>query len=304
MVNIYSLLGFLKQHKVNTVLTLHAEFMYTAGCGHALGCEKWQSGCGGCVQKGRGRPSSHIFDRSAEEWVMMKEAFDNFETLVLVSVSKWTDSRARQSPFFLGKRKRVILNGIDTEGTFTPTSVPFLRERHGIKDERIVLHVTPNFWSSIKGGRHVLDLAQRFSGEDVRFIIVGYKGDKSHLPLNIIPVEHTMNQQELAGYYSLADVTLLTSQAETFSMVTAESLACGTPVVGFEAGGPETIAIQEFSEFVKQGNVEGLHSVLRSWIYRPIDKNEVAKAASSRYSAKNMYLSYLAAYTELIESRG
>ncbi len=34
-------------------------------------------------------------------------------------------------------------------------------------------------------------------------------------------------------------------------MVTAESLCCGTPVVGFTAGGPESIAIDAFSNFVE-----------------------------------------------------
>ena len=38
-------------------------------------------------------------------------------------------------------------------------------------------------------------------------------------------------------------------------MVTAESLCCGTPVVGFKAGAPEQIAIKEFSEFVEYGDL-------------------------------------------------
>ena len=41
----------------------------------------------------------------------------------------------------------------------------------------------------------------------------------------------------LAEYYSLVDVTVITSFHETFSMVVAESLSCGTPIVGFKAGG-------------------------------------------------------------------
>ena len=43
-VNIYKLLEFLKRMEINTILTLHAEFMYTAGCGYALDCEKWKKG--------------------------------------------------------------------------------------------------------------------------------------------------------------------------------------------------------------------------------------------------------------------
>ena len=44
-VNIYKLLNFLNKNRIPTVLTLHAEFMYTANCGHAYECEKWKTGC-------------------------------------------------------------------------------------------------------------------------------------------------------------------------------------------------------------------------------------------------------------------
>ena len=47
-INIYRLITFLKEHHIKTVLTLHAEFMHTANCGHALDCEKWKTGCGNC----------------------------------------------------------------------------------------------------------------------------------------------------------------------------------------------------------------------------------------------------------------
>jgi glycosyltransferase involved in cell wall biosynthesis len=34
-------------------------------------------------------------------------------------------------------------------------------------------------------------------------------------------------------------------------MIVAESLCCGTPVVGFKAGGPESIAIDDYCVFVQ-----------------------------------------------------
>jgi hypothetical protein len=43
-VNIYKLLNYLKSSKIFTIITLHAEFMYTAGCGHAFECNKWKNG--------------------------------------------------------------------------------------------------------------------------------------------------------------------------------------------------------------------------------------------------------------------
>ena len=40
-VNVYKIIKWLNKNKINTVLTLHAEFMHTANCGHAFSCEKF-----------------------------------------------------------------------------------------------------------------------------------------------------------------------------------------------------------------------------------------------------------------------
>ena len=44
--NNYRLLDFIKINFIKTVINLHAEFMYTGGCGSALDCVKWKTGCG------------------------------------------------------------------------------------------------------------------------------------------------------------------------------------------------------------------------------------------------------------------
>ena len=77
-------------------------------------------------------------------------------------------------------------------------------------------------------------------GSWLKYYAVSY----THLDVYKRQVE---DQSELAAFYSLADVTLLTSEKETFSMVCAESLCCGTPVVGFQAGAPEGISLPAVS---------------------------------------------------------
>lgn len=107
------------------------------------------------------------------------------------------------------------------------------------------------------------------------------------------------DQELLARYYSMADASILTSKRETFSMVTAESLCCGTPVVGFEAGGPESIALPEFSRFVPEGDVEALRKALLAMLERPIDRERLAGEAQKCYSSKRMTREYIAIYREL-----
>lgn len=292
-VNIYKILEFLKLNKIRTVLTLHAEFMYTAGCGYSLDCEKWKTGCGNCPQRNKERPKTWLFERSAQEWQMMKKAFENFEDIIIVSVSGWLYDRAIQSPFMKDKKSMIIFNGVDTTNIFKPTDYSQIKKKHNIVNEKIILHVTPDFNSPIKGGNYVIDIAKRLINKNIKIIIVGYNGKTDDLPKNVIPVKHTQDQLELASYYSMADLTLLTSRRETFSMVCAESLSCGTPVVGFQAGAPETIAIKEYSEFLKFGDVASLEKSIIRWLNKKSEfSNRISVDANIIYSKENMFNKY------------
>ena len=51
------------------------------------------------------------------------------------------------------------------------------------------------------------------------------------LPSNIVGVSRTENVTELAQLYTCSDVLLNPSLEETFGMVAAEAMACGTPVI-------------------------------------------------------------------------
>ena len=265
-VNLASIISYLKTHRIKTVLTIHAEFPYTGGCAHAYDCEQWMVGCNKCPQfksADSQLPTSFIFNKVSQQWRKLNDAYKDFDQLTIVCVSPWLAGRARQSPFYRDKTILTINNGLNTN-IFCPRNPERLKLLHNLHDNKIILHVTPDFYSSLKGGKYVLDIARRMETEhpNYRIIICGYNGDGRDLPDNVIPVTFTRNQEELAEYYSMADVTLLTSKRETFSMVVAESLCCGTPIVGFEAGGPESIALTSNSKFVAYDELDKLYNEL------------------------------------------
>ena len=74
----------------------------------------------------------------------------------------------------------------------------------------------------------MIQLAKRMP--EIAFVVAGPKNGDFEIPENLILLGSVKEQKSLAKLYSMADVTLLTSQRETFSMVIAESLCCGTPV--------------------------------------------------------------------------
>lgn len=298
-VNIYRLVTWLKDHKIKTVLTLHAEFMYTANCGYALDCDKWKTGCGHCPRL-RKETRSWFFDRTHKSWQKMKAAFDGFNNnLIVVSVSPWLKERAEQSPILQGKRHYVVLNGLDTN-IFHPYDTGDLKKKHGLKSEKVIFHATPDFNDNpdhIKGGYYVIRLAEMMKGKNVKFIVAGKYREGLKVPDNVILLGRVKDQITLAKYYSMADVTVLTSKKETFSMVTAESLCCGTPVVGFKAGAPEQIAIPEYSRFVEFGNLNELKEAIIDFLKtnRYIDVNRT----TGKYSSATMCEEYLKLYNNL-----
>lgn len=298
-INIYKVIKFLKKHNIKTVLTLHAEFMYTGNCSHAYECEKWKIGCGLCPNIKRST-NSYLIDNTSKAWKMMKKSFEGFEDLAVVSVSPWLKSRAEESLILGDKKHSIVLNGIETSKIFNKCNYEYLKEKHKLSNEKIILHVTADFNSEYKGGKYIIDLAKRM--KNIKFIIIGNKDKKIELPDNIIDIGIVDSQYELAKYYSMADLTVITSKRETFSMVCAESLACGTPVVGFKAGGPEQISLSKYSEFVDYGNISLLEKVIEKWIDKKKEfDNSIIFNAKEKYSKEKMCNEYIKIYYELFK---
>lgn len=303
-VNIYRLISYLKDRKIKTVLTLHAEFMYTANCGHALECDKWKNGCGYCPRL-KEETKSLLFDNTAFSWRKMKQAFEGFDNLLVVSVSPWLQERAEQSPMLCERKHITVMNGVDTS-IFHIYPHSRLKNDLGIENKKIIFHATALFSTDkdhLKGGYYVIEMAKRFSKVDnnVIFLVAGKHEIISNLPTNIIFLGNIENQNLLAEYYSIADITLLTSKKETFSMVVAESLCCGTPVIGFEAGAPEMITIKEFSRFIPYGEIDSLFNELRESLDNTIaDKNTISYFAHEKYGNDKMMKNYQAVYDEIL----
>ena len=295
-VNIYRLLIFLKKSNIKTVLTLHAEFMYTGNCGHALECDNWLTGCGKCPRLKK-ETGSYFFDNTRLSWKKMNNAFKNFDkNLTIVSVSPWLMERAKMSPILKDKHHEVILNGLDTDIFHYYQDSKLLKKELNIENKKIIFHATPSFdndANSLKGGYYVLKLAKMFlNNDDVIFVVAGPHPSNLIVPKNVILLGKITDQKYLARLYSMSDVTVLTSKRETFSMIVAESLCCCTPIVGFKAGAPELIAINEYSDFVEYGDVYKLYTDAYQYLNTSIEKNVISSKAFEKYEKRIMYMKY------------
>lgn len=144
----------------------------------------------------------------------------------------------------------VIPPGVDTR-LFTPRDKAESRSRLNIRARHVVLFV--GRLDRVKGIDVLLQAAANLPGEirsDLQVILAGDHSPAHHpdaaryrklvdrLGLgDIVEFRGIVPQAELPLYYSAADLCAVPSAHESFGMVAVESMACGTPVVGFRAGG-------------------------------------------------------------------
>ncbi len=251
-VNIYSLIKWLKKSKYKVILTMHADFMMSANCGISGECDNWKTcGCKNCkhVKEFNGKYS---LNRTHHFYKKMYIAFKDYpkDKLVITGVSPWLSSRIKESPIYKDFRVETVLNPVDD----------FFFEKVDIKrNDKQILYITPDFYDELKGGEYFIEIAK--SLPDYHFLLVDAKEQAiDNLPDNVEVIYHP-SKEKLRELYHSSKCTLLLSKRETFSMVAAESVVCGTPVAGFKNGGTESwldcgnfIIIDHISEIIKNKN--------------------------------------------------
>lgn len=299
-INIDVVVNHLKIKKIPTVWTFHCEFMYTGKCGYAYDCEQWKTECVQCPQLSE-YPKSWFFDRTNSMFNNKKKLFENFDSLHIVTPSNWLADRVKQS-FLKDRNIDVIYNGIDAENTFVPCDTTDLREKLGIRSRHVIVTIGPDLMSDRKGGHWVLNVAKTLMTEDITFVMVGVDKPDEISMSNVIAIPKLSDQNLLAQYYSMGDYFLLTSKKETFSLVCAESLACGTPIIGFDSGAPTEVAPSGYGHFVDYGDVEQLSSVILSSLHDPSsfhNGEQCSLYARTNFGKEAMISAYMQLYSTL-----
>jgi len=297
-VNLKPLYDYFVRNNISLVYTFHCEFAYTGKCGCAYECEQWKEKCGNCPHL-REYPKSLLFDFTAHMYRKKKVWLLNINKLRIVTPSKWLADRARQS-FLCGNVINVIHNGINTE-VFCPREYQHLKNKHSITDEKIVLAVAPDIMSERKGGRFILELADKLKYERIRFVLIGVENLNEQFPSNVIALGRTENQQELAEYYSMADCFVICSKRENFPTTCIEAFCCGTPVVGFDTGGTAETVPHPYGSFCAYGNMDALASAVLKMLQERFDDGEIAHDAHERYASRVMYDKYIKEYLSVLE---
>lgn len=244
---------YLAKKKIPVTFVLDDCWLFTGKCSHytSAKCYKWKTGCHHCPQLNSCNPSWFL-DRTPLLWADKKKAYESLDKYAVVAVSDWLLGEAKQSIMQTATKMQRIYNSIDMQAFCNKPSR--LREKLDLEGKFVVLGVATLLEES-KGLSLFVKLAETMP-KNWRIVLVGGLPENVELPKNVLAVGKTESLEELAEYYSMADVFVQMSVEETFGKVTAEALSCGTPAVVFDATANPELVGEGCGYVVEPKNVE------------------------------------------------
>lgn len=297
-INEFKLLKYLKENNIKTIYSMLDEYPYMGKCCYSFDCRKFENVCNNCPEV-KSYPKSLFFDQSNRIFNLKKECYNNFNNIIFTG-PEWVVKRAKASSLLRNKKFSIIDEFIDTENVFYPRHTTELRKKLNIPEGKKIMLNVARFSDTRKGCIHYLEIANSLKNENFIFIHVGYDSNNNNkLPDNFIPISYVANQDELAEYYSLADLFVCTSLADTMPNVCLESLACGTPVCGFDIAGTPYVATSEFGFFSKPNNISELVHFIQNVPFKTEKRSEECHLyAKMRYSKDVICTKFLELYTD------
>ena len=294
-INYKLLFNFLKESNIKVVFTLHDCWPFTGHCTHFdyVKCEKWKTKCNKCPQK-KSYPRSLFFDKSAKNFLLKKKAFTQLakDQMTISVPSSWLKDIVSLS-FLKEYNCLVINNGIDTD-VFKPTNSS-LRNKYGIGNKTLVLAVA-NYWDERKGLRYVFDCARK--KPNWIFVYVGHiKNNSNQFLPNVIHIERTESQSELAAWYTTANVFLNPTLEDNYPTTNLEAYACHTPIVTFNTGGSPELIIKTGCGLV---SAEKTTEALIESIEMCLAKKQLPRFDYEIVSKNSMLNSYLNLYNRMM----
>jgi glycosyltransferase involved in cell wall biosynthesis len=225
----------------------------------------------------------------------------------LAATSRWIAGEAARSSLLRGVPATVIPNGLDTD-SFRPLDRDASRAMLGIPPKvPVVLFASHTLTNPLKGLAYLHSAMEAIDAPERPLLVtVGRRSWDVPQPVATRHLGPLCDDISLAAAYSAADVFAMPSLMEPFGQTTIEALACGTPVVAFDACGPaDTVVAGETGYSIPRGDVAAFSAAILR-VLRQSPEQRARMAANCRETALREYsvgvqaARYLALYESLV----
>lgn len=293
----------LRKIKKPIVWTMRDMWPLTGGCHYSMDCSRYQEGCGRCPQLQSGATNDMSrFTVSVKRRCLPPK-------LQPVGISHWLSDAAAASAVFANHSVRTISNNIDTR-VFAPADQAAARSLLGLPPEKkIVLIGAQKLTAFYKGFDLFLEAIRLLSFEHIHLVTFGRaaKEAMASIPMPQTHLGFLADAISLRLAYCAADVFVAPSRMDAFGKTLAESLACGTPVVCFDATGPKDIVDHKLTGYKAQSfeSVDLARGI--DWIlglsadrYQAM-RSQCRESAVKRFDSRVIARQYLDLYQEMLE---
>lgn len=292
------LFNYLIDNNIKVVYIMADELAFLGNCTYRNECQlNDTTECKGCK---RLKWWQRLFfgESSHRHFMMKKKAYEKLNAIYVAP--EYVIKQAEKSPLLKGKRFVVVDEAINVN-TYHPQDTNGFRMKLGIGSDKVVIVCVAPLSDPRKGVKYFIDAARQLNdNERFVFVHIGYNSDdKSNLPCNYIPVGYVSNQEELSLYYSLGDLFVFPSQADTMPNACLEALACGTPLLCFNVSGMPYIGDETVLTLVPMNDVTAMCRVIENTNIKSQEQIDTCRDyALKRYDNRK----YFEKLTEIMEN--
>lgn len=236
-------LNSLAKLDVPILWTLHDKWIYTGGCHYSAECNRYKHGCGSCPllkKTGTNDVSKTLLEKKVDAV--------QGNRIVFAGPSSWIVNDFNQSSLAEKTSKQAyhVFNPLDLRLYYRRDTEP-ARRTLGLPLGRplVLFGAFGGVADSRKGFDLLLDSLNwlvKF-GVDLELVVLGTSSQIAS-PFKVHYLPYAKSDEEMATIYSAVNMYVVPSREDNSPNTIIESLACGTPVAGFDIGGLPDLVIQ------------------------------------------------------------
>ncbi|MDR1054254.1 MAG: glycosyltransferase family 4 protein [Prevotellaceae bacterium] len=291
------------------IWSMHDMWTYTGICHNSGNCTKYTEECKLCAFL----KSTSARDLSTKTFRKKKKLFEKAPKLYFVGSSKWMADCARQSAL---NSKNINITSlpipIDTD-KYTVTDKAGARAKFNLpQDKKLLLFGAVKVTDERKGAQYFVEacklLTQQYPLLQQEIAIIAFGKNtvsfSNLFPFQVHGTDFISKTEDIVALYNAADAFIIPSLEDNLPNTVIEALACGTPCVGFNAGGIPEMIDHKVNGFVAEYKsvedlAKGIYWTLYEADYGKLTENACKKALDT-YSEEAVAQQYLKFYSDIL----